>query len=146
MLPAWATITLALGSAAITGLVAITGSRSTVKVARLQMTQARRDAWETLRVAACEKLSGEAANVPIQLAAGNLIAATKSRDEAIESLARISFLFGATSDVTVKAEALTRAIGEFVRNPTDTNFSKRFPNDPFGDFYSASHDALKPPV
>lgn len=56
MLPAWATVTITLGGALITGLatglVAVYGSRTTVKVARLQLDQTHRETWaaETRRV------------------------------------------------------------------------------------------------
>jgi hypothetical protein len=41
---------IALGGSAITALVALVGSNTTLKVARLQTEQARRETWETKRL------------------------------------------------------------------------------------------------
>lgn len=70
MLPAWATVTITLGGALITGLatglVAVYGSRTTVKVARLQLDQTHRETWAAERLAACVGLAQAAAKVALR--------------------------------------------------------------------------------
>jgi hypothetical protein len=51
VLSTWATVTVALGGAFITGvataLVAIFGSKATEKIARMQVEHARRETWDS---------------------------------------------------------------------------------------------------
>lgn len=73
--------------------------------------------------------------MPICLSADNLDGAKKARAEAVAALSRVSFLYGPESSVTKSAETLTKALGEFIRNPEDRDWGARFKGaDPFDAF------------
>jgi hypothetical protein len=145
MLPTWATVTIALGGSFFTALVALFGSRTTIKVARMQLDRARGDAWENRRLKAAEDLAIAAANVPLCTQDGNLAGARKARAEAATSLAQVSFLFGPESKVTLSAETLVKGLRDYLKNPDEKDWRKRFETDPFDAFHAALYAAMKPP-
>ena len=55
MLPAWATVVIALGGAAIGAAAGVIGSYFTLRGARLQIEHEEREAWRSRLVAAAER-------------------------------------------------------------------------------------------
>jgi hypothetical protein len=138
---------IALGGSAITALVALVGSNTTVKVARLQTEQARRETWETKRLEACEAFLSAATGVFNCLTSDNVEGAREARAAAVAGLARVSFLMGPQSPATSSPETLMKALTEVIKHPEDKNWAKRFEGaDPFDGFYAAVYDAMQPPA
>lgn len=167
MLPAWATVTLAIGGAVIGALAGITGSYFGLRGTRLTLMYQESEAWRTVLVDAVQRCSDPWMDLGFLLtpAAGGAAALTKSDQHKVTSfivaiaqaLARATLLFGDDSPAGKAADEFQTAVATvsatalFKPIPWDAATTKTVANllheadGLFDMFIREAHLAIRPP-
>lgn len=170
MLPAWATVLIALGGAAIGAAAGVIGSYFTLRGARLQIEHEEREAWRSRLVAAAERFLESyerASHVYGELSMEVVDAHEKGRslgDEAasiaqterltrdlLSALTELTLVFGPDSDAYQAGSKLAVNTGEALAEVRSLS-SRSEAESVWGGFgaaraevVAAVHEAIRPP-
>jgi hypothetical protein len=162
VLPAWATVVVALGGAAIGAIAGVTGSYFTLRGARINIEHSEREAWRTRLIQASEEFSQAAAEAntrlghvlnhpgdPLDEAAQRGDEFQEDRQALVHTWIRVALLFGNDSPADSAARLTTfsymrayAALDEQSMDLAGRQFSEA--GTAAREFLSAANEAILP--